>query len=195
MKQTGKSMDVATLKFRLGFMLYPMLLMVGVYVLGMFIGSPLYEFGLVPRSMASLPHIFTAPFIHGSWAHLFGNLTAFAVFSALCLIRGERFYIKSSLFILVCTGLLVWIFGRSSSHIGASGWIFGLWSLSIAMAWFERKFLNILIAVVVLFFYGGMIFGVLPGVRGVSFESHLFGALSGILCAVCFSTSRSTLKK
>lgn len=184
-------MEASKLKTRLYCILYPMLLMVGVHVLGLFSGGRIYAYGLVPRSMASLPHIFTAPFIHGSWTHLFGNLTGFAVLSALCLIRGPRFYIKSSIFIIITTGLLVWIFGRPSSHIGASGWIFGLWSLSIAMAWFERKPLNILIAMIVLFFYGGMVFGVLPGDSRISFESHLFGALSGILCAMSFCKKRS----
>lgn len=167
-----------------------MFLMVGVHLLGVFGGAFIYEYGLVPRRLASLPHIFTAPFIHGSWAHLIGNLTGFAVLSALCLIRGERFYIKSSIFIIVSTGLLVWLFGRPSSHIGSSGWIFGLWSLSIAMAWFDRKPINILIAGVVLFFYGGMVYGVLPLDNRISFESHLLGAISGILCAIFFQKKR-----
>ena len=84
-------MEVSKLKSRLDFILYPMLLMVGIHVLGLFTGGRIYQYGLIPRNVASLPHIFTAPFIHGSWPHLFGNLTGFAVLSALCLIRGPRF--------------------------------------------------------------------------------------------------------
>lgn len=53
----------------------------------------------------------------------------------------------------------------------------------MATAWFDRKPLNILIALVVAFFYGGMLWGVLPTDPGVSFESHLFGALAGVVCA------------
>ncbi|WP_045827015.1 rhomboid family intramembrane serine protease [Teredinibacter turnerae] len=158
-------------------------LLVGVHVVNMLTNGWLLQFGIQPGNPATLPYIFTAPFIHGDWAHLTNNLFGLLVFSLLCMLRGRSFYLMSSLFIIVVTGVLVWIFGRPATHVGASGWIFGLWSLSIAMAWFQRKFVNILIAVFVLFFYGGMVFGVLPRDPHVSFESHLFGALAGIACA------------
>ncbi len=85
---------------------------------------------------------------------------------------------------------MVWLFARPAIHIGASGWIFGLWSLTIAMAWFDRRFINIVIAVFVIFFYGGMFYGVLPGRPGVSFESHLFGAVAGVICALLMAKTR-----
>lgn len=140
-------------------------------------------FGVSPGDIRSLPYIFTAPFIHASWGHLLNNIFGLIIFSSLCLLRGIPVYVRSSLFIMGLTGLLVWVFGRHAQHIGASGWIFGLWSLSIAMAWFERRFVNLVIAVFVVIFYGGMVFGVLPSDRQVSFESHFFGAVSGIVCA------------
>jgi len=91
------------------------------------------------------------------------------------------------IFIIAVGGLLVWVFGRSASHVGASGWIFGLWSLCVATAWFDRRFGNILLAVLVLFFYGSMILGVLPGDPAVSFEMHLAGAIAGVLCAFSYT--------
>ena len=57
----------------------------------------------------------------------------------------------------------------------------------MAIAWFDRRFGNILLAVLVLFFYGGMIFGVLPSDPAVSFEMHLAGASAGILCAFAYA--------
>lgn len=75
------------------------------------------------------------------------------------------------------------MFARTASHIGASGWVFGLWSLSIAMAVFDRSLKNIVIALIVVFLYGGMIYGVLPGDPRISFEAHIFGAIAGVLCA------------
>ena len=157
--------------------------MVGVHVANLLLEGALLPYGIAPRNVHSLPYIFTAPFIHGSWAHLLNNLFGLCIFSALCLLRGSRFYIQSSLFIIALTGLLVWGFSRPATHIGASGWIFGLWSLSIAIAWFQRSFANFAIAVFVLIFYGGMAYGVLPGKAHISFESHLFGALAGVICA------------
>jgi membrane associated rhomboid family serine protease len=67
-------------------------------------------------------------------------------------------------------------------HLGASGWVFGLWGLSLARAWFERSLGSLLIALLVLFYYGGWWIGLLPS-QGISFEYHLFGALCGVLFA------------
>jgi membrane associated rhomboid family serine protease len=58
-----------------------------------------------------------------------------------------------------------------------------LWSLCIALAWFERSVINIIIAIGVVVFYGGMIVGVLPSDPFVSFEAHAFGAIAGVVAA------------
>jgi len=160
-----------------------MLTLTGVHIVNTLLHGQLSAYGIFPGDLNSLPGIFTAPFIHGSWGHLFNNLFGLAVFSSLCLFKGIPFYLRASFIIITVTGLLVWLFGRKAMHIGASGWVFGLWSLSIATAWFDRRFVNIATAVFVVFFYGGMIVGVLPGKQAISYESHLFGVFSGILCA------------
>lgn len=143
-------------------------------------------FGIYPRDWTSLPFIFTTPFIHGSWLHLANNAVGLLIFSGLCLVRGKRFYIQASLLIVVVGGFLVWLMGRPAVHIGASGWVFGLWSLSITLAWFERSVVNFLISCAVVLLYGSMILGVLPSHPGVSFEGHAFGALAGILAAAVY---------
>jgi membrane associated rhomboid family serine protease len=160
------------------------LIMAGVHAVNVFTNGVLLQFGIHPRDVYSLPNIFSAPFLHGSWVHLLNNLFGMAIFGALCLLRGRAFFIKSSVFIIVFTGLMVWAIGKTNTnHIGASGWIFGLWSLSIATAWFQRNFVNIVIAIFVIVFYGGMIYGVLPSGKAISFESHLAGAIGGVLYA------------
>ncbi len=158
-------------------------IMVAAQVFNWVFNGCLYQFGLVPRQVGSLPGIYIAPFLHGSLVHLINNLFGFFIFSSLLFVHSLQRYLWSSIFIVTLTGILVWCFGRSALHIGASGWIFGLWSLTIATAWFDRRFINILIAVAVIFFYGGMLWGVLPTDPGVSFESHLFGAFAGVVCA------------
>lgn len=146
-------------------------------------GGPFASLGIHPRDTGSLWTIATAPFAHGSFGHLANNLVAFVVLGGLALVRGLRHFLLSSLVIIIVGGGLTWLLGRSASHIGASGWIFGLWALVIAEAWFDRSPRTIAISLVVLFAYGGMAWGVLPMERGVSFESHLFGALAGGLAA------------
>ena len=154
-----------------------------VHVANMALGGQLNQFGIFPRDPDSLPYIYSSPLLHGNLSHLINNLIGLAIFSWLCLLRTIRLYVWSSLFIVTLTGILVWLLGRPAMHIGASGWIFGLWSLSIALAWFDRRPLNILIALVVVFLYGGMIYGVLPQDAAISFEAHLFGAISGVIAA------------
>ncbi len=160
------------------------MIMAIVHIANIVAGGKLMVFGISPGVTESLPFIYSAPWIHGSWEHLTNNLIGLSIFSALSLIRGKDFFIRASFIIITLTGLLVWFFGRSHSvHVGASGWIFGLWSLSITLAWFQRSFTNILIAFFVAVFYGGMIWGVLPSSPHISFESHLFGAVSGVVAA------------
>jgi membrane associated rhomboid family serine protease len=78
----------------------------------------------------------------------------------------------------------VWLFADPRTiHIGASGLIFGLLGYLLLRAYFERSLSSIFIALVVAVLYGGAIFGVLPGQRGVSWEGHLFGFLSGVAAA------------
>ncbi len=161
--------------------------MVGVHGINILTGGYLSSFGIEPRQIGGAYTIATAPMIHANLAHLGNNLIAFAVLGWLVMLQGLRYFVKASAIIVLLGGALVWLFARSGDHIGASGWIFGLWSLVIALAWYDRSPRNIAIALAVLFFYGGMIWGVLPGQGHVSFESHLFGALAGIFAASTLS--------
>jgi membrane associated rhomboid family serine protease len=168
--------------------------MIAVHIFDLFLGGALKSFGIQPREMGTAYTIATAPWLHGSFAHLGSNLSALVVLGALCLLNGVRYFVKASGLIIVLTGACVWLFGRdASNHIGASGWVFGLWSLAIASAWFDRSYPNILIAVAVVFFYGGMIFGVLPTQSHISFESHFFGAIAGVAAASILSRPKEQI--
>lgn len=112
------------------------------------------------------------------------NLTGLFVFGSLCLIRSRQLFVVSSVCIVIVSGLLVWSFGRPGVHIGASGWVFGLWAVCIGSALLEKSLMNIVIAFFVIAFYGGMIYGLLPSSSGISFESHVFGVVAGIVSLV-----------
>ncbi|NJM50980.1 MAG: rhomboid family intramembrane serine protease [Sphingomonadales bacterium] len=115
--------------------------------------------------------------------HLVNNLIVFAVLASVCMVYGLRNFAVASVQIIIISGQCVWLFGRSGVHLGASGWIFGLWAMIIAMAWFERSIRNIAIAIIIIGLYGTMIFGLLPTDRFISFEGHIFGALGGVFAA------------
>ena len=157
--------------------------MVAVHMLNLMLGGALYALGIEPRAVEGADGILFAPWLHGDVGHLASNLTAFAVLAGLTLIDGVKRFAKASAIIIIGGGLMVWLFGRSAVHVGASGWIFGLWAMVMAQAWYDRRWRNILIAVGVLVFYGSMVFGVLPLESGVSFEAHLFGAIAGVVAA------------
>lgn len=170
-------------KFRLVVILQLLLVMLVVQIINEVSDGSLRYYGIHPRDLGSLPLIYTSPFIHGSRVHLVNNAVGFATFSLLCMMRGTAFYVKASLFIVTVGGLIVWTLGRPAVHIGASGWIFGLWSLTIALAWFERSILNILISLTVIVIYGSMAFGMLPTDPYISFEAHIAGAFAGVIAA------------
>ncbi len=163
------------------------LVLIGIHALNIYLSGRLVYLGIAPRDVPELWHIYTAPFIHGSWGHLINNLIGLVIFSALCLMRSLRFWLTASIFIITVGGFLTWALARGTLHVGASGWVFGLWSLLILMGWFDRRFGSIAIAVLVVIFYGGMVFGVLPTNARISFESHLFGAIAGAVFASLFA--------
>lgn len=166
---------------KLGFWLCA--LIVAVEVLNILTGGMLRQYGVGPREISGLPGILTAPFIHGGIIHLASNLIPLMVFSVLLMRHGiVRFYMVFA-GVGIMSGLLVWLFGRSANHIGMSGVIYGMFGYLLVAGFVSREFKLMLISLVVGVFYGGLIFGVLPTSRSVSFESHLFGLFSGIVLA------------
>src|SRR5918992_3156042 len=140
--------------------------------------------GIRPRDADQWWGILAAPLLHGGLAHLIANTVPLLVLGWLVLLRGLGTFVSVSMLAIVLGGLGVWLFADPRTiHIGASGLIFGLLGYLLLRAYFERSLSSILIALVVAVLYGGALFGVLPGQRGVSWEGHLFGFLSGVAAA------------
>ena len=142
---------------------------------------PIKQFGLVPRTLPGLIGIFSAPFLHGSLMHLIENSISFTIFSvALALLEGKKMFAKVMLMVTI-GGLLTWLMGGDANHIGVSGLIFGLWGYMLLSGWFSREMKYIVVLITLMFFYSGMIFAILPGKAGISWEGHLFGFIAGII--------------
>jgi len=144
---------------------------------------PLNDYGILPRTFIGLIGILTAPLLHGNLAHLVSNSVPllFLGTTLYFFYRKQAFVVFTSCYLV--TGVLVWIFARSSIHIGASGLIYGLASFLVFAGLFRRDFMAILISVVIILSYSQLIYGLLPIQKGVSFESHLLGGLVGLFCA------------
>lgn len=147
-------------------------------------------FGVRPRSVSGLSGILFAPLLHGGFGHLMANTIPLAVLGWLVLsTRKLANFVFISLVIVLCAGLGTWLIApRATVHIGASGLIFGYFGYLLAVAYFERSIASFALAVVVIFFYGGMIFGVFPRGGGISWQSHLFGLIGGGTAAYFIGT-------
>lgn len=138
------------------------------------------SYGILPRSIPSLPGVLTSPFLHGEWDHLFSNSLPFLVLSSLLFLVYKRVSYRVFFLIYILTGLSVWAFARGASyHIGASGLVYGLFGFVFFSGLFRGDIKSIGVALAVGFFYGGMVWGVLPVQPGVSWESHLLGVVFG----------------
>ena len=164
---------------------FPILLWVIYLVTFLFEIYP-YKLGILPRNLSGIIGIFTSPLIHGGFSHLISN-TAPLIFMGLGIFY---FYPKVAykVFTIIYfgSGILVWFFGREVYHIGASGIIYGFVSFLFFSGIFRKDNRSIALALVVIFLYGGLIWGVLPVEKGVSWESHLFGAIVGLISAFIF---------
>lgn len=148
-----------------------------------FSGVDFIQFGIYPRHAVGLVGILCAPFIHASVSHLFANTPPIIVIGTMLLYGYPR---ASKVFLPIVylgSGIAVWLFARESYHIGASGLAFGMlfFVFTVGVLRWERR--TIAISLLVFFLYGGMISGIVPGASEISFESHLSGALIGMLLA------------
>ena len=157
-----------------------------VYLSQTTFNMPFAHYGILPRTVQGIAGILSAPLIHADFAHLVSNTPTLLILSITVI----YFYTSSSLKVLgsiyLLTGIFVWLFARPVYHIGASGLIYGLLGFLFFSGVFKRDNRSIAIALLITFLYGGLIWGVLPGAKGVSWESHLFGGISGIIIAFIF---------
>lgn len=147
-------------------------------------GGRLDGLGIRPRSEDGLTGIVFAPLLHGGWGHLLANTLPVLVLAFIILCTGLRRWLVVTAMVWVLGGLGTWLTGGSDSvHIGASGLVFGWFTYVISVGFFTRRTGQIALGITLFLVYGGMLWGVLPGRPGTSWQGHLFGALAGILAA------------
>jgi membrane associated rhomboid family serine protease len=145
-------------------------------------GGSLDQDGIVARQVDGLDGILWAPLLHVGWAHLIANSLPFFVLGFLVLAGGLGQFVAVTALVWLLGGFLTWLTGFGVT-VGASGVIFGWLAFLLFRGLFARSGRQIALAVVLLLVYGGVLWGVLPGTPGVSWQAHLFGALSGVLAA------------
>ncbi|WIM70491.1 rhomboid family intramembrane serine protease [Corynebacterium suedekumii] len=156
---------------------------------GLLFGGVLIFFGIHPLDLSSIWHIFTSPLLHADFGHLISNTVPGAVFSFLIGMSGKRVWWEVLAFVVIVGGLGTWLLGGvGTNHIGASGLVYGWLGYLLVRGIFNRSLPQILVGVVLGVFYSGLVWGVLPGTPGVSWQAHLFGALGGILAGMLITS-------
>jgi membrane associated rhomboid family serine protease len=147
-------------------------------------GTSFSEYGIYPGTVAGLAGVLVAPMIHSSWSHLLAN-TAPVLILGTALLYGYPRAAKIVIpVIYLGTGICVWLFAREVHHIGASGLTFGAMFFVFtigAIRWDRRA---IALSMIVFFLYGSMIWGIFPTNSNMSYETHLFAAILGVLLAI-----------
>jgi membrane associated rhomboid family serine protease len=147
-------------------------------------GIDLSDYGIYPGRASGLIGVLAAPFIHGSAAHLVANTLPIVILGTAVLYgypKAARIALPA---IFLFSGLGVWLFGRESYHIGASGLTVGMmfFVFTIGALRWDRRAIGL--ACIVFFLYGGMVWGIFPGDPVVSHEAHMSGALTGAALAL-----------
>src|SRR6266851_800843 len=142
------------------------------------------DFGVRPRELAGLPGILFAPLVHGGFEHLLANSLPLVILGTAMLYlypTAARIVLPA---VYLGTGVAVWLFARGSSHVGASGLVYGLVSYIFVAGLIRRDRRAIAASLLVCFMYGALVWGVLPIEPGVSWETHLAASLIGLLLAI-----------
>jgi len=155
-----------------------------IYFLDLMLPWNFNHLGIRPRELSGLWGVLFCPLLHANLWHLVANSGAlFGMFlMGLLLNRGDFF--EALLIIVLAGGGLVWLFGGGGAvHIGASGVVFGLIGYLVFSGWLNRRLKAALGSLLVLVLYGGVLLNLLVVLPGVSWSSHFFGFLSGVLAA------------
>lgn len=162
-----------------------------VFLLNTLIGDGLIRtLGILPRRVDGLDGVIFAPLLHAGAGHLASNTLPLLVLGFLAFLEGVRRFVVALGVSWMASGIGTWIFGGGLT-IGASGVVFGLFTYLITRGFYNRDWMQLLLAVVLFAGYGSILWGLVPAVgSNISWQAHLFGALGGILAAFLLKRRR-----
>jgi membrane associated rhomboid family serine protease len=148
------------------------------------------DYGILPRDASRLPDIFSAPFLHFSWAHIEGNSGPLFIFGFLAAYRGVRKFLGVTLLVAITSGLGAWLF--QSTHTvgaGASGMVFGYFGYIIVRGLFDRHPIDLVIGLVMALSFAYQFTVLLPQ-HGIGWQDHIGGLVGGVVAGWVFRDRR-----
>jgi membrane associated rhomboid family serine protease len=174
---------------------YPILFVFILWVIKLFEifdGITLVGFGILPRTYTGFIGIFTAPLIHGDMYHLFSNSIPLIVLGIAVFYFYKEIAFKVFFTVYFISDVAVWIFASAQGyHIGASGLIYGFVSFLFFSGIFRSDRKSMALSLLVVFLYGGLVWGMFPVQEGISWEAHFFGAGAGAFSAFIYRKVKS----
>ena len=145
---------------------------------------------VAPRDWAALWRgVLAAPMLHGGVDHLLANTLGLLALGTLAGTVYPRATLRAIPLAWLGSGLVAWWLGDPGSrHLGASGVLQGLAWLVVMSGVLRRDRPSIAAALIAMTFSGGLIVAVLPHDPTVSWQSHLGGAIAGVISAFAFRT-------
>jgi membrane associated rhomboid family serine protease len=140
------------------------------------------RFGMKPREVDGLWGVVTMPFLHASFGHMLSNTVPLVLIGWVLLLSGLRTWATVTAIVVVAGGMLTWLVAPGHTVIvGASGMVFGWLGYLLARAYFSRRLKWIIVAVLVLVFFGTLLFGLFPTLHSdVSWQAHVCGFAAGV---------------
>ena len=153
------------------------------------------EYGVLPRKFNGLIGILFSPLIHSDINHLLSNSLPVIILCLLIFNFYSQIAKKIFIYLYFISGLWLWCIGRESFHIGASGLIYAMASFLFFSGILRKNSQLSAVALLVIFIYGGLFWGLFPIHKNISWEGHLTGFIAGILVSFIFRKDGPKRKK
>ena len=176
-------------KYSNSIIVYPLILVFLIWLVYWYqirIDSGIRHYGIQPHKMEGLLGVFTSPFLHSGISHLYNNSIPLLVLSMALFFFYNKIAWRVLFYGMLCSGILTWIIGKSGNHIGASGVIYVLVSFMFFKGILAKHYRLIALSLIIIFFYGSMIWYVFPIKDNMSWEGHLSGLITGVILAFAF---------